>query len=192
MVFSQADVTSKAMTSNQITNKMTFILTFATALLLSCEQVQDKQNSVTITASNTNKMNDIERLLDSTFPFVEELLMEHGEFFPLASAVKTNDSIAQVGTYDGDEKPLSNTVIEDLKAAFRAKKDDYKTIAIFYDVRVVDPNTNQKTDAVAVFVETKIDITAYTVYYPYILTTDGELSFSDAWKNASAKEIFND
>ena len=137
-------------------------------------------------------MNDIERLLDSTFPFVEELLKEHGEFFPLASAVKTNNSIAQVGTYDGDEQPLSNTVIADLKTAFRVKKDDYKTIAIFYDVRVVDPNTNLKTDAVAVFVETKNDNTAYTFYYPYVLTTDKDLSFSDAWKNANDKEIFND
>ena len=137
-------------------------------------------------------MNDIERLLESTFPFVEELLKEHGEFFPLASAIKTNDSIAQVGTYDGDEQPLSSTVIADLKTAFRANKDDYKTIAIYYDVRAVDPNTNLKTDAVAIFVETKNDDTAYTFYFPYVLTTAKELSFSDAWKNVSTKEIFND
>ena len=137
-------------------------------------------------------MNDIEKLLDSTMPFVEGLLNKHGEFFPLASAIKTNDSIAQVGTYDGDDRPLSDKLIADLKQAFRAKKDDYKTIAIFYDVRVLDPDTNVKTDAIAVFVETKKDNSAFTFYYPYTLTKDKQLTFSNPWKNKTNKEIFND
>ena len=133
-------------------------------------------------------MNDIERLLDSTFPLVEDLLKDYGEFFPLASAIKTDETIAQVGTYDGDEKPLSNKVIADFKNAFKAKAKDYKTIAI----KVVNPNTNSKTDAVAVFVETKIEGTAYVFYYPYSLTNDKQLTFSDSWKNKNDKEIFND
>lgn len=102
-------------------------------------------------------MEDLERLLDATFPFVEDLLKKHGEFFPLASAIDKSDSITHVGTYDGDEQPKSDKVIADLKVGLReaAKNGDYKAIAIFYDVRVIDPNTNQKTDAVAVFVENK-------------------------------------
>lgn len=137
-------------------------------------------------------MNDIERLLDSTFPLVDDLLKNYGEFFPLASAIKTDNTIAQVGTYFGDERPLSNKVITELKKSFRAKVEDYKTIAIFYDVKVVNPNTNLKTDAVAVFIETKIEDTAYVFYYPYTLTNDKQLSFSDSWKNKNDKEIFND
>ena len=53
-------------------------------------------------------MNDIEKLLNSTLPFVKDLLKKYGEFFPLASAIKPNDSVAQVGTYDVNEKPLSD------------------------------------------------------------------------------------
>ena len=136
-------------------------------------------------------MNDIEKILHSTMPFVEGLLKENGEFFPLASAIKTNDSIAQVGTYDGEDRPLSDKVIADLKKAFRAKKDEYKTIAIFYDVRVVDPDSKVKTDAVAVFIETKNDHSAYTFYYPYSLTKDNELTFANPWKNKAKSEIFN-
>jgi hypothetical protein len=137
-------------------------------------------------------MNDIERLLDSTFPLVENLLTKYGEFFPLASAIKTDDTIAEVGTYFEEEKPLSDKVIAQLKKSFRAKKEDYKTIAIFYDVRVVNPNTNSKTDAVAVFVETKNEDTSYIFYYPYILKTDKQPAFSDSWKEKNNKEIFND
>ncbi len=139
-----------------------------------------------------NTMNDIEKLLDSTMPFLEGLIKKHGEFFPLASAIKTNDSIAQVGTYDGDDRPLSDKLIADLKNALRAKRNDYRTIAIFYDVKVVDPSTKVKTDAIAVFVETKNDDSAFTFYYPYTLTTDKELIFSNPWKNKMGIEIFND
>ena len=143
-----------------------------------------------ITQSTENKMNDIERLIDSTFPFVEDLLTKHGEFFPIASAVKTNGSIAQVGTYDGDDKPLSEKLIADLKAAFIAKKVEYKAVAIFYDVRVVDPDTKIKTDAIAVFIESKNEKQAYTFYYPYSLTTEYKLIFSDPWKSEKEKEVF--
>jgi len=65
-------------------------------------------------------------------------------FFPLGTAIKTDDSIAQVGTYEGDERPESKILIEDLKKVFRAKKEEFKAIAIFYDVSVVDPNTNER------------------------------------------------
>ena len=137
-------------------------------------------------------MEDFERLLDATFPFVEDLLKKHGEFFPLASAIEKNDSIAQVGTYDGDEQPKSDKVIADLKVGLRegAKSGDYKAIAIFYDVRVIDPNTNQKTNAVAVIVENTKDTKAYKLFYPYTLTKDSILTFAESWRNDIDKEIF--
>jgi hypothetical protein len=167
-----------------------FILIFGTINFQSCRQVPDRTAANNLPSSTTNNMTDIEKLLDSTFPFVESLLKEYGEFFPLASAVKTNDSIAQVGTYDGDERPLSTKVISDLKKAFIAKRNDYKSIAIFYDVKITDPNTNKKTDAIAVFVESENGKTAYTFYYPYELTSQKELIFSESWKIENDKEIF--
>jgi hypothetical protein len=63
-------------------------------------------------ASTLYTTNDIEQQLNSTIPFVEDLLKKYGEFFPVASAVKTDGSIVQVGTYDGDEKPLSDKLKE--------------------------------------------------------------------------------
>jgi len=135
-------------------------------------------------------MEDFERLLDATFPFIEDLLKKHGEFFPLASAIEATDSIAQVGTYDGDEHPLSDKVIEDLKVGLKegAKKGDYKAIAIFYDVRAIAPNTNQKTDAVAVIVENSS--VAYKLFFPYTLTKGSVLTFGESWRNDIDKEIF--
>ena len=137
-------------------------------------------------------MNDIERLLNSTIPFVEDLLKKYGEFFPVASAVKTDGSIVQVGAYDGDEKPLSDKLITDFKTTFKAKRDDYRAVMISYDVSVINPRSEQKVDAIAVFVETKNDNEAYTFYYSYSLTSDKELEFSNSWKSLKEKEIFDE
>jgi len=137
-------------------------------------------------------MDEIQRLLDTTFPFINELLVKYGEFFPLASAIDTNGHISQVGTYDGTENPLSDRLINDFKDIFRAKKDKFDSIAIFYDVRVVNPKTRLKTDAVAVFSENKKERTSYIFYFPYSLTTDKKLSFSDSWMNTNDMEIFID
>jgi len=136
-------------------------------------------------------VSDIQRLIDTTFPFVQDLLSKYGEFYPLAAAVTTSDNITQVGTYDGDEHPLSDEVIEGLKRGLRAKQIDYKSIAIFYDVRVVVPATKTKTDAVAVFAEAQNDEIAYIIFYPYVLTNHKTVNWTDSpWKEATEKEIF--
>jgi len=138
-------------------------------------------------------MTDQERLIDSTLPLIKQLLETYSEFFPLASAIKSDDSIAQVGTYDGDKKPLSQKVILELKNGFKALKDKYKSIAIFYDVCVVDPNTELKTDAVAIFTETRNENSAYIFYYPYVLTNDNQITFlPNHWNDINNREIFVD
>jgi len=137
-------------------------------------------------------MDEIQRLLDTTFPFINSLLVKYGEFFPLASAIDSNGQISQVGTYDGVDNPLSDKLVNDFKDIFRAKKDKFNSIAIFYDVKVVNPKTGLKTDAVAVFGENKIDRTSYIFYFPYSLTTDKKLSYLDSWMNTNHKEIFID
>lgn len=136
-------------------------------------------------------MNDIERLLNSTFPFVEQLLKTYGEFYPIASAIKNDNSIAQIGSDDAEDKPLSNKVIAGLKKGLRANQDDYKSIAIYYDVRVSDPNTEQNTDAVSVYMECKDEEAAFLFYFPYVLTKDREIQFSKSWKEETNKEIFD-
>ncbi len=177
----------------QMKHIATFILFFGTTVLLSRGQVQNKQSEKVASTLTDNKMSDIERLLNKTFPFIENYLREKGMFFPVASAVQTNDSIALVAAYDGNESPDPEKVIDDLKKSLTAHKDSYKTTAIFYAVTVQDPHTKVKTDAVAVFVETKGEDTAYIFYYPFSLPGKEQFAFSDrTWKIATSKEIFKD
>jgi len=136
-------------------------------------------------------MSDAQRLLVNNFSFVEELLKKYGEFYPLASAIGSDDNIVQIGTFDGDDKPLSDKVIDDLKKGLRAKKEDYKSIIIYYDVSVINHFSGQKTDAIAAYFESKYEKTAYVFYYPYLLTKEREIEFFKSWKEETDKEIFD-
>src|SRR5690349_3860791 len=136
-------------------------------------------------------MEDFEKLLDAIFPFVEDLLVKYGEFYPLASAIDNQGEIISIGSYDGDDHPESDKVIADLKIGLRegVQKGEYRAISLFYDVRVTD-DTGEKTDAIAVLVENKEEPSAYILYYPYQLTEDKELVFSESWRSETDKEIF--
>ena len=136
-------------------------------------------------------MSDIQTIIDSTFPFVQELLSKYGEFYPLAAAITTSGSISQIGTYEGDDHPSSDVVIAALKKAVKANQVNYTCIAIFYDVSVLNPDTKLKTDAVAVFAEVQHEEAAYIILYPYVMTENKRMKLiGNSWKEANEKEIF--
>lgn len=132
-------------------------------------------------------MDDIQNILDETFPLVERLLKEYGEFYPLSSAVNIEQKVEHV-ILEEDEKndnPKSNSVIAELKKELRWRKDEFLAIAIFYDVKLKE----RQTDAIAVFVEHKIEMEAYTFYYPYKLIGK-DLVFEKSWKVIEKIQIF--
>ena len=139
----------------------------------------------------SGEMKDIQFLINKTFPFVENLLEENGEFYPLATALKPDHSFPMVGAFDGDDFPLSTTVIDNLKAGLKAQSKENKAVVIFYDVRVTEPATLKKRDAVAVFAEHVEGQESYVFFYPYELLA-GKLTFYECFAEAGEKEIFMD
>lgn len=133
-------------------------------------------------------MDDIQNILNITFPFVQNLLKDYGEFYPLASIVKKDKTVEQFLTYDkdGNEFPKSISVIERIKNELRSKENAFIAIAIFYDVKLKEKNT----DAIAVYIEHKLENAAFTFYYPYEII-EKEPIFSDSWKTIEMMEIFN-
>lgn len=141
---------------------------------------------------NSDELNELGLLIDKSFPFVEDLLKKYGEYYPFSFVLNNDDTVQPVGRHDGDDKPDSEVVIKGLKELLKieTKKHKIKGIAIFYDVKTTDPETNQKTDAVAVFVEHRDGQQAYTFYYPYKLTDKKELTFRHSFGSSAAREIF--
>ena len=104
-----------------------------------------------------NPKADVEELMNSMLPFGQQMLEKHGEFIPYGAAMTSANEIVSVAGYDGDEKPLSQDIIELLKEGFRsaAEKGEYIATALFFDVRVTLPGSNEKSDAIAVALDHK-------------------------------------
>ena len=136
-------------------------------------------------------MDEIEQLIHGTFPTVEKLMEEYGEFYPLANAIKNNGEMVPVGTYYGEEHPKAHELLEKLKEAFYAKKNDYKALVIFYNVEVINPETNLKNKAIAVLAEEKAEKISYTFFYPFSIKKK-EMIFYEPWKSSKEIEIFRE
>jgi hypothetical protein len=113
--------------------------------------------------------------MSAVLPFAEQLLQEHGEFFPYGGALKADGQLASVAGYDGREQPPSNEIIRLIKQGFveGAKSGEYVATALIYDVRVTLPSTGQKSDAIAVSLNHRDDYSVI-VLFPYQLV-DGKL-----------------
>jgi len=132
-------------------------------------------------------MNYIQSILDEIFPFVENLLKEYGEFYPLSAVINNKQEVEHILLEEDEENnfPKSNSVIAELKKELRLRQDEFLAISIFYDVKLKD----KQTDAIAVFVENKDEKEAYIFYYPYELI-DNDLIFGESWKVIEKMQIF--
>lgn len=133
---------------------------------------------------------ECQKLLDAAIPFAEKMLTQHGEFFPYGGALNAKGEYTEIGAYDGDEHPASNDVINLLKRGFiqGAKSGDYRATALVYDVKVSLPNSQDKSDALAVALDHK-DSYSVVVYLPYKLK-DGKLTYGQIFAEKGKADIF--
>ena len=128
--------------------------------------------------------------MNEVLPFAQQMLERHGEFIPYGGAMKPNGEIVSVAGYDGDEFPPSQDIIDLLKDAFRAagRSGEYKATAIVFDVRVIPPGSEEKTDAVAVALDHK-ESYSVVVLFPYLLN-NGAVEFGQVFAEAGENDIF--
>jgi hypothetical protein len=112
--------------------------------------------------------NQAEQLMNEGIPLAQQLLREHGEFYPYALGMAHDGTIKHVAATDGTEKPKSKNLISILEESFQddVKRRLYKAIALFLDVVVQNPNTNTKTDAIQIGLE-HIDNYCVNIFVPY-------------------------
>ena len=130
-------------------------------------------------------------LLDAAVPFAEKMLAQYGEFFPYGGALNAKSEYSEIGAYDGNEHPASKDVIDLLKRGFvqGAKSGKYRATALIYDVKVRLPNSQDKSDAIAVALDHK-DNYSVVVYLPYKLK-DGKLVYGQTYAEKGKADIFN-
>jgi hypothetical protein len=118
------------------------------------------------------------------------MLKEHGEFYPFGATLKRDGKQALAGADSDASKPASQPLIDLMRTGFRAAaaRGDIIASALAYDVRVLPPGSDAKTDAVAVELDHRDGYTV-VVFFPYVLRS-GEVVFGQAFVNAGARSIF--
>src|SRR3989339_1115210 len=109
-----------------------------------------------------------EAVLNALLPFAEQQLQKHGEFFPFAAVMLSNGQVQILATYDGDEHPESQTVIDDTEKTFvrGAKNNEYIATGLAYMIGVTNLDNGGKEDAVCINLD-HVDNYSVKVIYPY-------------------------
>lgn len=133
---------------------------------------------------------DCEALLNSALPFAKQMLDRFGEFYPYGATMRVDGQIACVVGQDGAEHPPSAEVIKLLKAAFigGAKRGEIKASALIYDVRVTLPESDKKSDAIAVALNHR-DGYSVIVLFPYSIE-NGKAVIGAAFAQKGEADVF--
>jgi hypothetical protein len=133
---------------------------------------------------------DCNQLLDATVPRAENLLREHGEFFPFGAQMLPSGEIVQVAAYAGGEQPPSQDLIDLLQTSFktRACYGEVVATALVYDVGVTPPGSDRKSDAIAVNLDHQNNYSV-TVFFPYVIA-NGEPALGEAFGNIGENSVF--
>jgi hypothetical protein len=113
-------------------------------------------------SASPESQSDLDALSNAAWPFAEQMLAKHGEFFPYAVAMRQNGEIAIIAGYTGSEKPPSAEVLTLLYEGLRGGADENRAAAVVADVRL----KNEATDAIQVELEHREGI-ALKVFLPY-------------------------
>lgn len=135
---------------------------------------------------------DCEKLMHAVLPLAERMLSQFGEFYPYGGFMKPNGEITHVGAEDEDtEHPKSKDLIYVLRDSFSqmAATGACKATALAFDVRIIPPGTEQKSDAVQVCLE-HADGYSAEVFLPYQIDQDGRVSYGTMFAQEGKHDIF--
>jgi hypothetical protein len=115
---------------------------------------------------------DLDRLLNTALRFADEMLREHGVFYPYGAAI-TRGGEEQVFAADPGEEddPNPSEVLTSLVNGMSEEAAELRAAALVSDV------TSERTDAVMIHLE-HADSMAMTVLVPY-RQTEEDLEFDD-------------
>ena len=99
-------------------------------------------------ASSQQAQDDLDGLLNAALSFAQQMLDEHGEFFPFAVAVDVHSDTRMImGDPDRRERPPSAEVLSTILQELQRSRQEFRAVARVADVRVAD------SDAVRVELE---------------------------------------
>ena len=116
---------------------------------------------------------EIQELLNFLLPYAEQMLNQHGEFYPYAAALDAEGELNAVGADVDDDTPDVGELLLALHQGLREQAADgaIRASGIAADVTLTDPDSGETTDAVQVELD-HADADAVDIFVPY--ETGGE------------------
>jgi hypothetical protein len=117
---------------------------------------------------------EIEQLLNVLLPHAEQMLNEHGEFYPYAAALDADGDVTPVAPSVDEDHPDVGDVLVALHEGLRAQAADgsIRASGIAADVTLTDPDSGETTDAVQVELD-HAHGDAVDIFVPYETQPDG-------------------
>jgi hypothetical protein len=134
---------------------------------------------------------EAEEVLNAGLPFAQRRLGQYGEFFPFGFAMTSKGKVVAVPLSVQDEHPPSQTVIDELNAAFKAgaSSGEYKATGLFVDVLAQPPGKAAKTDGVRVSLEHRSGY-CVDVFVPYSRGADGKIVMGESFASKRNGTVF--
>jgi hypothetical protein len=133
---------------------------------------------------------DFNSLVNALLPFAQQMLREHGAFLPFG-AIANAGRVTLVACDLGKEDATVPELAEFMTVSLRSQAQEHGSVAAAYcvDVRVVDPRSQAKTDAVQLVFEHRSG-EAMNVFFPYAKNAAGVYEFDHPFALVSERRIF--
>lgn len=134
-----------------------------------------------------------ETLLNALLPAAEDLLRQHGEFYPIGAVLSPEDAVTLTAvSYGDDEYPESRRMIDDLTDAHRkqAAQQEISASGIAWNAVIAGPD-GQRTNAVLLSLEHAGGYSAL-VAAPYAIGPENEVSFGELLAQRGLHNVFPD
>ena len=133
---------------------------------------------------------ECEFLMNDLLPSVQHLLEKNHEFYPAGSVMNADVSIEFTTSYDGNEHPASQDVVNFLTKAHKAlaKQKHIKASAIAFNASVIV--AGKKTDAIVMRLEHQSGY-SITVGLPYTMNLFKKIKYGDMFAQRGSHDIFD-
>lgn len=136
---------------------------------------------------------DLDSLLNFLMPFGRKMIEKYGEVYPCAVVVKQNGDMVPLSNETGKSDPTVQEVMEVLLVGLcrGAREREFRAVGLCLDVRVTNPQSGVKSDAVCASIETE-DGTAMDIFLPYRSVSSGAFEYGEMFALEAQRRIFQE
>jgi hypothetical protein len=122
---------------------------------------------------------ELSTLLSNAVQFGEQMIAEHGTFYPYGFTLDQSGEVAMTGAWNGEEHPEPRAIYQLLQQAFTRDiaSGKVKAIALAADVTIPKEYSPAYPDGIRVLVEAR-DFSRF-IYVPYSRPATGQASFAE-------------